>query len=244
MTDESQQPDVRELPPFGEIDIDLFTEPVRHGNKQFRDFARDFKAELLPHSWMTFVGEVHVFWTLYLSEYERQTSDRGADLDNFVKGLNDCIKGPDGLLVDDSQIQSLTVRWLPKETGQRPRSMRLQVSDPILRMMREPLRMYELADNLFYPLPDQKREEHKYMLLSGIDRSLSTVSGIARSIYGADASGEDVHAFRMMHGPIAEGFFKTRVAESGYELVSRDSWQADMEAWRVSEGRAPGERVD
>src|SRR5205823_6448211 len=65
-----------------------------------------------------FWGEVAVSWTMYFDEQRRLESDGEADLDNYAKLLNDSIVGPNGVLIDDSQIQSLHIYWI--DTRGRP----------------------------------------------------------------------------------------------------------------------------
>ncbi|QDW61720.1 RusA family crossover junction endodeoxyribonuclease [Oerskovia sp. KBS0722] len=54
--------------------------------------------------------EVTLIW--FIKESRRYQTHLVADLDNVVKPILDAVTGPDGLLVDDNQVQSFRVMWM------------------------------------------------------------------------------------------------------------------------------------
>src|SRR5450631_1948406 len=54
--------------------------------------------------------ELRVEW--YISETERYETDRAPDIDNIRKPLIDAVVGPDGLVIDDNQIQHVSCSWM------------------------------------------------------------------------------------------------------------------------------------
>ena len=57
-------------------------------------------------------GDVHVDITWLVSERTRYETDGAADVDNILKPLLDGMCGPDGVLVDDCQLVSVTCGWM------------------------------------------------------------------------------------------------------------------------------------
>ncbi|MEH6624734.1 RusA family crossover junction endodeoxyribonuclease [Dietzia maris] len=227
-TGTDEPPPETNLPPLEpQIEIDIHVEPVRHkSNKKYRDFVHALRAAIAPQAWQKFIGEVQVQWTLYQDERLRYDTDKIADLDNLVKGLNDAIKGPHGILVDDSQIQSLNVSWLPRFSDSEPH-IRLRVDGgPGMLAMREPIRFYEMSDGRFYPLqayPIGSDLEH--VLADTYDTLLQRNKEMGSMIHGNSATPEENFRFRQQFGPISSGFMKTRVADSGFELVAYEAWR-------------------
>lgn len=66
-----------------------------------------------PITWII-GGEANLSIAFYLSGYSRSTTDKSADLDNMLKPLIDSFTGPNGILVDDSQISSIEMLWLSR----------------------------------------------------------------------------------------------------------------------------------
>lgn len=85
--------------------------PVPHGGKDSEQFALKVRGALADIKYF-FFGEVQLVITLYLDEQKRLETPELADLDNYAKLLCDSLKGPKGLLIDDAQIQSLSISWI------------------------------------------------------------------------------------------------------------------------------------
>jgi hypothetical protein len=54
--------------------------------------------------------KVGIEWTLH--EQDRYESDAPPDVDNILKPLLDTLCGPDGVLIDDCQVQSVECHWI------------------------------------------------------------------------------------------------------------------------------------
>jgi Holliday junction resolvase RusA-like endonuclease len=53
---------------------------------------------------------ISIEWTLH--EQDRYESDAPPDVDNILKPLLDALCGPEGVLIDDCQVQAVDCRWL------------------------------------------------------------------------------------------------------------------------------------
>ena len=49
---------------------------------------------------------------MYLNEQRRYETPDSGDLDNYAKVICDALKGKNGILIDDIQIQRLNIGWI------------------------------------------------------------------------------------------------------------------------------------
>ncbi len=99
-------------PDFGGMRHTFRFDPLHYGVGGGRQaaFKDRMRSELRQYGFIL-TGEVAVTWHLQVDEQARWESDVGADVDNFAKLLDDGLCGPDGILIDDVQVQSLQVYW-------------------------------------------------------------------------------------------------------------------------------------
>jgi Holliday junction resolvase RusA-like endonuclease len=57
-------------------------------------------------------GEVHVDIEWLIHEQDRYESQRSPDIDNILKPVLDTLQGPDGVLINDWQVQAISCRWI------------------------------------------------------------------------------------------------------------------------------------
>lgn len=70
--------------------------------------------ELSKISWII-SNSVNVELVHYFDAVKRQETDKIGDIDNLTKPIIDCLSGPNGVIVDDSQIKSITSLWIAKD---------------------------------------------------------------------------------------------------------------------------------
>lgn len=94
------------------VTLHLPREPVSQGAdaRKRRGLITDLQRLTTQVPWM-YTGDVSVVieWTVHVRW--RYESDRAADVDNIVKPLLDGISGPDGVLIDDTQVNHVAVNW-------------------------------------------------------------------------------------------------------------------------------------
>lgn len=92
----------------GDIDpISLQADPRRK-----RAFQAALGRSVANATTVIFTHDVEVTLIWFVEESKRYQTHLVADLDNVVKPLLDAVTGPDGVLVDDNQVQSLRVMWM------------------------------------------------------------------------------------------------------------------------------------
>ena len=79
-----------------------------------RQFQETIK-QMLSEVGFIITSDVQVSIEWLLPEYQRYESDKTPDVDNILKPLLDALGGPEGIIVDDSQVQALEVKWIEWE---------------------------------------------------------------------------------------------------------------------------------
>lgn len=95
--------------------IELHMEFDRIITKQSRkplldELKNNIHSELKKIKWLI-SGKVQLDIIWFLDSVKRQETDKIGDLDNMTKPLIDCLSGQDGIIIDDSQLNSITSSW-------------------------------------------------------------------------------------------------------------------------------------
>lgn len=103
-----------EEPPIGgelwlRIDASI---PSLQGKKEARVVFEEKIHELTRKYHYLFSGDIGLDITLQVHQSNRYESDASPDLDNFLKPLLDSLSGPDGIMIDDCQIRTLSINWI------------------------------------------------------------------------------------------------------------------------------------
>lgn len=113
--------------------------------------------------------ELRVEW--YISETERYETDRAPDIDNIRKPLIDAVVGPDGLVIDDNQIQHVSCSWMDVARESQELVVELNfVEDEWL--PKQGLVFAQLTDALCVPLPGVLNDRQKSELIQVFTRAL------------------------------------------------------------------------
>lgn len=81
---------------------------------KFKDgLISEIQNELQKFEWII-CGKVQLEIHWYMERVERQETDKVGDLDNISKPLIDSLSGFSGVLIDDSQINSIQSTWVSK----------------------------------------------------------------------------------------------------------------------------------
>jgi len=212
--------------------------PIPYGNSKREEFVAEIRAQLGDVHYV-FTGSVKLEITLFFDEQTRLETSRTADLDNYAKLMCDALKGSEGLLIDDSQIQCLTISWI--DTLDSP-CFEIEVDGDPDEFAMKPVVLYEMSDGLFYPFPGLTKVEEKQLktrstqseqatlldLFSMLDRMVQRVHKIrhAQRESGLDSQGAYFKALPL--SPLIQGFHKSRVVESGFPLVYKTEWKETL----------------
>nr|WP_255593622.1 RusA family crossover junction endodeoxyribonuclease [Acidovorax sp. sic0104] len=90
------------------------------------ELVQGIRNELSKFKWLI-SGSVQIELAWYLHSVERQDTDKVGDIDNITKPILDSLIGPQGVLIDDSQIGSIHTFWLSRNDQLSYNVLRLQV---------------------------------------------------------------------------------------------------------------------
>lgn len=217
-------------PLFGEWHQKFNLEPVSYSNTgparaAFKQAIRDQLSNKF-----VFVGEIQLTVTLYLDEQAMLETPAYGDLDNYAKQLLDSIKGRGGLFIDDCQVQRLDISWVDVPYGAH---FEISINAAPDDFLPEPLKLYEMPDGLYYPIAYNVWTQEG--LVAATDDSVIIMAHAlaamtkAKKTYRHQLRQEGIPQFRAFQfakyvSPILMGFHRSRVVDSGYELIQRNSW--------------------
>lgn len=220
-------------PMFGEWQQTFHIEPVSYANSgNARSAFKQAVRSQLANKYV-FIGEISLRVVLYLDKQKMLETPSYGDIDNHAKQLLDTIKGNGGLLIDDCQVQHIDISWIDVPYGPRFEMAIRASPDDFLPL---PLRLYEMPDALYYPLSAQVWTTSGLQALSS-EQTLTLASALAEMTKRKrtlrhqlrQAGTPQFRAFQ--HGkyvsPTLMGFHRTRVAQSGFELIPFKTWIKD-----------------
>ncbi len=161
------------------------------------------------------------------------------DLDNYSKVICDSLKGSNGLLIDDSQIQRLEIAWI--DTCKTP-YFEVSISGHPDEYCIKPLRLYEMSNKMFYPISFLKWSPSGLVNVTNdnILRELfllnfmtSTARQIRHKLRQDGLCRDDAFYQTLGINPVLKGFHKNRVTDSNFELVKFNQWMCDIEDHHV-----------
>lgn len=102
----------KEPPEYGEIVFEVERSPVSLQSKSAkkREF-KEFVSSIVKEAGFLLSGDVKIIIEWRVTEQHRYENSSAYDVDNIVKPLLDSMSGPDGVLVDDNQVQSIECYW-------------------------------------------------------------------------------------------------------------------------------------
>lgn len=225
-------------PMFGEWQQSFGFAPVPYGDGGTKRQAfREAIQNQFANAWL-YSHEVQVEITLHLNVQTVLETSETADLDNYAKAILDGLKGPNGIMFDDTQVQALGISWIDEY---REPSFTVQVRGAPDDFVLKPIEFYEMSDGLWYPhgrnaWTDGKAEalddrQHYAGLL--IIEMMTSVKKRARAEL-RKVGHDRLHAYQRSKyvSLLARGFHRSRVADSGFRLHSRREWQEAYRGWK------------
>lgn len=214
-------------PDHGGLDVEFDFDPLHYGvgGEKRREFKQRVQ-DVLRDAAFLLTGEVAVTWRLFVDQQKRLETAEGADVDNFAKLLNDSIKGPNGLLIDDSQIQHLAVSWLPAYGSA---SFDLRIQCQVDMWLTKQIALFEMSDGLWYPVSLFVRslDDAFAEMLHHVDYSIRLWRRIRHKLHQAGIGRGTAYHETLYFAPIVQGFHRTRVAEEEFEQVRYRDWSVE-----------------
>lgn len=203
---------VEEPPEFGLIEFTADVTPVslqapgerrRRLQEKVREIVRSVKYLL--------TGEVQINIEWFLHEKERYESVSSPDVDNVIKPLLDAISGPDGLIINDCQVQAVTCHWVDWVRNDQQLIFQVRFM-PDLWVHKERLKFVHFGKGLCFPLEGNVPEKEKSMLVQMVQKMLTARDKL-------DSEGIDYYQSRIVL-PAQKFFHRARLR--GFAVVDAD----------------------
>ncbi len=222
-------------PLFGQFRRTFDFAPVssgsKTGKKRFNTWVRNELADIQ----FVYYGKLKLEITLYLEEQKRLETAELADLDNCAKVICDSLKGPKGVMIDDSQIQSLSISWI--DTNSQPRFEILVGAHPDDYIMK-PVSLYEMPNQLFYPVSFNSwtekgivdtSQEQRWLLVAALFSMIDRGQDFKQKLEKNGFSPTKVYELSRGLKPILAGFPKGSVVESDFTLYTLKDFVDDTD---------------
>jgi Holliday junction resolvase RusA-like endonuclease len=177
-----------------------------------------------------FLGDVSVEIEWQIHERVRYESDSSPDVDNIIKPILDAMCGPDGILVDDCQVQSITSSWIDWNRDEQMVTIRLRRLLPVTWAIKRGLVFIRFDNNLCLPI--STNELPPAGILAFLYAHKSKIDFRQRLL---DAGVDYYQAQLVMPGQRLFHYSKLRVFRDRSQVYEYNQYRADLEA-HVTEG--------
>lgn len=232
-------------PMMGEWSVTIKGRPVPYSstNKNEKErWQKEIWAALSGNRSWIYSHQVSFDVELLIDYQSIMETSEVADLDNYAKLICDSVKGLNGVVIDDCQFHRLDIAWVDapnKDHEQVVLKFRAAPDDFLLL----PITIYEMSDGLFYPFSDHNWTMDGPTAVSPAERQKRLVGADAftrvkkqlrhfqrnsgtpqfRTFQNTAALWDHISVLIGGHAYVW-GFNKTRVAESGFPIITYTEW--------------------
>lgn len=196
---------LNEPPEFGELTFSFNFEPVSlQSSSQKKEFVRNEIRKITSTLNYLLSGDVKVEiqWLVY--EQERYESANAPDMDNIIKPILDGLTGPDGVLIDDCQVQTIGSHWIDWTKHEHQINIAIQYI-PDDYVSKKNLMFVNMGSNLFMPMHSDLPWNVKEILITHLKKGMYLRNQILQQ------TGDYYQAKLFM--PIQRLFHKSRVID-------------------------------
>jgi hypothetical protein len=220
--------------------------PYGDGGAKRSDFRNAIQAALTNKFF--YIGAVRLEITLHLDIQTVLETSETADLDNYAKAILDGLKGPNGILLDDSQVQTLIISYLDNH-GHEGSFFDMAITADPDDFILKPVAFYEMPDRLWHPHSrnlwtdgeigwQEDRFHYLALLLTEIIASAKANTRHLFRKHGLDRLGAYQRAMPISSS--LRGFHRGRI-DPGFDMLDRKSWREDFERWSRDHASEIGE---
>jgi Holliday junction resolvase RusA-like endonuclease len=173
----------------------------------------------LPATEFLLSGDVSLEIQWALHESVRYETDTAPDVDNILKPLLDSICGPQGILIDDNQVQHVSCSWMDWTTLQQRLDITLRFASDLF-VSKEHLVFVDFGNSLCFPVNKSAPREGLELFLKVIETQLQTRQRLRSFGWNYEA------AQGVM--PIQRFFHRTRLAQ--FTVISLGTFRAGSNA--------------
>lgn len=206
--------------PFGELTIALDLAPVSQQARAESKLAFQAKLQEITSRYAFLLGgdiSVSVEWSV--AEQDRYETDGAPDVDNILKPLLDALVGPNGLLIDDNQVQHVSCHWIDSYSREERVSITVRHS-PDEWLKKEGLFFVQLDDGLCIPLSRMVQHDFQKKI---VDRYKNALAFRNKAI----ADGIDYYQAQYAM-PVQRVFHRTRLG--AFEVIKVEEFNGSSAA--------------
>lgn len=160
-----------DMPPeYGELTMSFELEPVSlQSNSTKREFVKNEIRKTTKKLNYLLSGDVKVEIQWLLHEKERYESPDSPDMDNIIKPILDGLCGPNGVLIDDCQVQTVGSHWIDWNKKEHRINIYIRyIADDYI--SKADLVFVNMGNNLFMPFNKSLPQKANKILLEHIKR--------------------------------------------------------------------------
>lgn len=195
-----------EPPIFGELTFSFDFEPVSlQSNSQKKEFIKNKIKNITSQVNYVLSGELKIEIQWLVHEQERYESPNAPDMDNIIKPILDGLSGPNGIIIDDCQVQTIGSHWIDWTKREHKINVNIQfIADEYV--SKSNLVFVRVDRNLYMPLQSDLPKEAKILLLDYLQKVIE----LKNEIYSK--TNDYYEAKKIM--PIQRLFHKSRINEN------------------------------
>lgn len=209
----------KEPPEYGEIVFEVQRSPVSLQSKtEKKQEFKSFVSSIVQKAGFLLSGDVKILIEWRVTEQHRYEDSSAYDVDNIIKPLLDTISGPEGVLVDDNQVQSIECYWtdIYRDPDEKLVITIKYVHDEWL--PKEGLEFLSFEGSLCLPIWSNLKSEHQKLI---IERYSSAIEFKNKAL----KDGIDYHNAKLVM-PIQRVFHKGRL--KGFQITTASERLAEI----------------
>jgi Holliday junction resolvase RusA-like endonuclease len=204
--------------PSGEFSFSIEIRPVSsQASRTKKDAVTQAIRDITKPYKFLISGDVSVEIVWLINEDERYESDEAADIDNILKPILDALSGPDGILINDCQVQHVSSHWISRYGDDELVEITIKF-DPDAFFEKDHIMFVEFRKSLFMPMHDNMSSEIIKMMLDTFEMQLAAKEKLL-------AQGKTYYQAKMVTS-IQRIFHKTRL--EGFKLTTATELRASL----------------
>jgi Holliday junction resolvase RusA-like endonuclease len=213
MISENFSNNLNEPPEYGELTMSFSLEPVSLQSKpQKKEFVKN-EIRKSTRKLKYFLGgdvKVEIQWLVHEQErYERADSP---DIDNIIKPILDGLSGPEGILIDDCQVQTIGSHWVDWTKKEHMINISIHyISEDFF--PKKNLVFVNMGNNLFMPFHTNLPKEANILILEHLKKGIDLKDEILDKTGDYHIAKIFSSTQRVFHKSRISGTFKTMELE-------------------------------
>jgi Holliday junction resolvase RusA-like endonuclease len=169
----NHQHDLNQPPKVGELTFSFSLEPVSLQSSGVRkEFVRSEIKKVTRKINYLLSGDVKIDIQWLVFEQERYENPNSPDMDNIIKPILDGLSGPDGLLIDDCQVQTVSSHWTDWTKKEHKINITIQYI-PDDYVTKKNLLFVNIGDNLCMPFHSDLPQKANELILNHLENGMN-----------------------------------------------------------------------